>query len=79
MPATKPTPAQELILGAMAMGRHLYSFRDAQGDFGCGWASMNTIRALLKKGYIAAEPEVKDGPIYRTYYTSTYLKVEVSA
>jgi hypothetical protein len=73
--SVKPTPAQELILGAMAMGRQLHSNRLNHQKFGCGWASISTIQALVKKGFIKAEPEEKFGPGYRTYYTSTYLKV----
>jgi hypothetical protein len=64
---SKLTQTQQMVLTCMKAGRDLSSYRDTVGEWG-GMVSMGTIRALLRKGYIVAGPEEKNGPILVTHY-----------
>lgn len=66
-PKAKLTQTQQMVITCMKAGRDLSSYRDATGEWG-GMVSMGTIRALLRKGYIVAGSEEKNGPIFITHY-----------
>jgi hypothetical protein len=72
---------QEKVLHALENGRKLYSTRmeGSTSQFGCDQASISTIKALLRKGYIEALPEKKNGPFYQTRYISTRVHTEKRA